>query len=617
MTSEIICGDAIEEIKKMEENSIDTIITDPPYGLEFMGKIWDKSIPVTEVWKEALRVAKPGATMLVFGGTRTYHRLACAIEDAGWILKDCIMWLYSTGFPKATDLYKNLQKQCKCGNMVVYEESEQNTKSRMRPMSETNLPQTFNLKDKQREVLQHSLSEQSISSKSMQFPNKIREVQSSVERGSNPKKTEGQLQGGDISEMSERVSTNGKKRRIHNATQVSNGEALEEITKKKGSGASQRQKSKQQPNRKPCAFCKQWEAHEIRSWNGWKSHGLKPAYEPIIVAMKPNEGTYANNALNWGVSGLNIDGGRIKTDELTPRKNRKRNEVNIYGGGKGIPQKDLEPSKLGRFPANIILEQSYIQVLTLIDNLDKMIERTISQYYENYKMSTMWERVSDISEQDGEVLSEEMLQHSSQELSSTNVRKETQQGSNKENESTEGEKQKIQGLVLQQRIQEHKSGGAERKRIKDGEADDEQKINNRTQVNNGNESGQTIKEKRNSSPQKRNQERQQNREFGDNKQYKSHSTSPQTNKGKQTLEILIGDVPEAWLRYFRPTGYSIVNPESSAKMLDEQSGESSSIQSWRGKGGGGDKVQQLNYRKNSVRGHNDKGGASRFFKVIK
>ena len=90
----IIFGDCMEVVKKWSRNCIDTIITDPPYGLNFMGKYWDKGIPGVEFWKAFLRVAKPGAILMAFGGTRTFHRLTCAIEDAGWEIRDCLMWLY-------------------------------------------------------------------------------------------------------------------------------------------------------------------------------------------------------------------------------------------------------------------------------------------------------------------------------------------------------------------------------------------------------------------------------------------------------------------------------------------------------------------------------------------
>jgi hypothetical protein len=154
----IICGDCLEVMRGMEPNSIDAIVTDPPYGLEFMGKEWDsfKSGDIAmrrnpemdavnagasrqggrqracvdyqkrqrrdmtnyqesmcQVFTESLRVAKPGAFLLAFGGTRTFHRLACAIEDAGWEIRDCLMWVHGQGFPKSHNI------GCKCGGSAL------------------------------------------------------------------------------------------------------------------------------------------------------------------------------------------------------------------------------------------------------------------------------------------------------------------------------------------------------------------------------------------------------------------------------------------------------------------------------------------------------------------
>ena len=97
-------GDCLAVMPTFPADSIDSIVTDPPYGLSFMGKDWDHGVPGVPFWTEALRVAKPGAYLLAFGGSRTYHRLACAIEDAGWEMRDCIMWLYGSGFPKSHNL---------------------------------------------------------------------------------------------------------------------------------------------------------------------------------------------------------------------------------------------------------------------------------------------------------------------------------------------------------------------------------------------------------------------------------------------------------------------------------------------------------------------------------
>ena len=97
-------GDCLEVMPTLAADSVDSIVTDPPYGLSFMGKNWDHGVPGQSFWAEALRVAKPGAHLLAFGGTRTYHRLACAIEDAGWEIRDCVRGGYGSGFPKSLNL---------------------------------------------------------------------------------------------------------------------------------------------------------------------------------------------------------------------------------------------------------------------------------------------------------------------------------------------------------------------------------------------------------------------------------------------------------------------------------------------------------------------------------
>jgi hypothetical protein len=104
-------GDCIETMRRLPEASVDAIITDPPYGLEFMGRDWDGfGTPLgfqtwTEAWaREAYRVLKPGGHLLAFAGTRTYHRMASGVEDAGFEVRDCIAWMYGSGFPKSKNL---------------------------------------------------------------------------------------------------------------------------------------------------------------------------------------------------------------------------------------------------------------------------------------------------------------------------------------------------------------------------------------------------------------------------------------------------------------------------------------------------------------------------------
>lgn len=103
-------GDCLEGLRALPDNSVDSIVTDPPYGLKFMGKAWDYDVPPEEVWRECLRVLKPGGHLLCFAGTRTQHRMAVRIEDAGFEIRDMIAWVYSTGFPKSLDVAKAIDK---------------------------------------------------------------------------------------------------------------------------------------------------------------------------------------------------------------------------------------------------------------------------------------------------------------------------------------------------------------------------------------------------------------------------------------------------------------------------------------------------------------------------
>jgi site-specific DNA-methyltransferase (adenine-specific) len=304
-------GDCLDVMARMPEASVDSIITDPPYGLEFMGKEWDsfktyaggnpnlkpqgkvakhskrgvsygyrrknprckrcgklkrgngcckcpnpswdtrqyESAFVFQSWctvwaRAALRVAKPGATLLAFGGTRTSHRLACAVEDAGWELRDCMMWVYGQGFPKSANIGKMIDKAA------------------------------------------------------------------GAEREKIGKGTSGKTAG------MQNLGPSG----------ISGGDF--DITAPATPAA--------------------------KLWDGWGT-ALKPAWEPIIVAMKPLDGTFAANAVEHEVAGLWIDGGRIGTEQIEAHGGG-QNDKRIYGQGKGIPaiERGANPH-VGRWPANLIL----------------------------------------------------------------------------------------------------------------------------------------------------------------------------------------------------------------------------------------------------------------------
>lgn len=110
MTFQLLLGDCLEKLKELPDNSVDSVVTDPPYGLAFMGKRWDYDVPSVKIWQEVFRVLKPGGHLLAFFGTRTYHRGAVRIEDAGFEIRDQLQWIYGSGFPKSMDVSKAIDK---------------------------------------------------------------------------------------------------------------------------------------------------------------------------------------------------------------------------------------------------------------------------------------------------------------------------------------------------------------------------------------------------------------------------------------------------------------------------------------------------------------------------
>jgi len=369
----IIQGDCLEELKKLEENSIDAVVTDPPYGLSFMGKKWDYDVPSIEIWKECLRVLKPGGYLLSFAGTRTQHRMAVRIEDAGFEIRDMIMYVYGSGFPKSLNIFKQLSKRCTCGNMEAYDKgrndrrtsSEQETEHDLRLVPEPNIPQAINSQEKQGEVLQQSLSEQSTQIQQLVPPENVWGEEPSMEGWGNSQEDSRELSGSNVPEMSEGVSSDGKEGRIRDATQISNGTTPKQTINENGSGTSCGPQSKQQQDREPCAFCQQYGTQAMGAF-GYGS-ALKPACEPITVARKPiSEKNLADNFLKWGVGGINIDGCRVGTEDKLETGRNGRN-VTSWKQTSELKDEPREYQTQGRFPANLIHDGS-VEVLSLFPN---------------------------------------------------------------------------------------------------------------------------------------------------------------------------------------------------------------------------------------------------------
>jgi len=112
-------GDCLEVLPTLDEGSVDAVVTDPPYGLSFMGRHWDHGVPGVDFWKATLRLLKPGGHLLAFGGDRTYHRLACAIEDAGFDIRHTIVYCFGSGFPKSHDISKAIDRLAGAEREVV------------------------------------------------------------------------------------------------------------------------------------------------------------------------------------------------------------------------------------------------------------------------------------------------------------------------------------------------------------------------------------------------------------------------------------------------------------------------------------------------------------------
>lgn len=314
-----ICGDCLEVMSVMPERCVHAIVTDPPYGLKFMGKEWDRGVPGIPFWLEALRVAIPGAYLLAFGGTRTFHRLMCAIEDAGWEIRDTIMWVYGSGFPKSHDVSKAIDKRG--GESVGW------------------FGPWFR---KWRE--ENSITQKQVATL---FPSKTGRLTGCVANW----------------ELGFNMPTPEQ----FNLIRDTFGLAFNSIKE-----AERKVVGYDKPRSRETWFTNKdtWNitapaTEAAHHWQGWGT-ALKPAWEPIIVARKPLEGTVAENVLKYGTGAMNIDGCRVEYENTpNPATNPKyRVEAGyktnhgdkIFEGHFKRGGKDRLTS--GRWPANLIHDGS-------------------------------------------------------------------------------------------------------------------------------------------------------------------------------------------------------------------------------------------------------------------
>ena len=350
----LLLGDCLDKLKELEDNSIDSIVTDPPYGLAFMGKKWDYDVPSQEIWEECMRVLKPGGYLLAFAGSRTYHRMAVRIEDAGFEIRDQIMWIYGSGFPKSMDISKQIDK--KGGtigkNIVVLKQKlielvDKSGKTRKNIDKECGFRATNYLtlpkKDKKPDPWVNILPTDD-------KWNKIKEV----------------LGAGD--EFDD-IFVSAKREVIGIQTK-----------------ARSENSSFTMPTMGDITEYKSWDitapATDLaKKWEGWGT-ALKPAHEPIVMARKPlSEKTVVDNVLEWGTGGINIDESRIRIDLENEDRARSKNTIQKTSGiGFTGNKKDSQETPLynleqGRFPANIIFDEEAGKLL------DGQIEGGASRFF--------------------------------------------------------------------------------------------------------------------------------------------------------------------------------------------------------------------------------------------
>ena len=308
-------GDCREILQTLPDDSVDAVVTDPPYGLAFMGKRWDYDVPDVEVWAECLRILKPGGHLLAFAGTRTQHRMAVRIEDAGFEIRDMIAWVYGSGFPKSLDVSKAIDgsdaakaQQKRRYRFTEWVRGQGVTSAAIDAATNTNMGGHYTTAASQPAIMTREHLEQ--------CRHLFSHVPEWVEQECDKRSVE---------------SENMKRREVVGQTRRGNSVNTDFMSGNNDITAPATESAKQ--------------------WSGWGT-ALTPALEPITVARKPLCGTVAENVLQYGTGGINVDGCRVGT-EVLPEATAGQAKIGTFKRGVMVT-----PERTGRWPANLIHDGS-------------------------------------------------------------------------------------------------------------------------------------------------------------------------------------------------------------------------------------------------------------------
>jgi DNA modification methylase len=323
----LFLGDCLDALRQLPDASVDAVVTDPPYGLSFMGKRWDYDVPTVEVWAECLRVLKPGGHLLAFAGTRTQHRMAVRIEDAGFEIRDMIAWVYGSGFPKSLDVSKAIDR------MDASEEQERRrlrftawvrstgaTSRQIDAATETNMGGHYTTLASQPAIMtrEHLEACRHLLGDIPDWVEREVDIRSVESQNMADREVVGQ-QGGSLLAVAPGQDND------RSATTL-------DITAPATDAA--------------------------RQWAGWGT-ALKPALEPITVARKPLSGTVAATVLEHGTGALNVDGCRVEgVPPSVPQPLFNSPTGKIYGMKAGEGRNGEMSHASGRWPANLIHDGS-------------------------------------------------------------------------------------------------------------------------------------------------------------------------------------------------------------------------------------------------------------------